>query len=179
MHESQRMNHWSRFRALSWRERRALLEAVVLLAAAPVLLRWARFRRGSSIVERPRNDGAEAGAPESRLTEARAIARMVAVAASHGLVRSRCLEHSLALWLLLRRRGIGCDLRLGVRRTDGRCEAHAWVEACGVSLSDPGDPHQRFAAFDVALIPARSDSFAASASAGTLASISRDIASAK
>jgi hypothetical protein len=162
MHESQRMNHWSRFRALSWRERRALLEAVVLLAAAPVLLRWARFRRGSSIVERPRNDGAEAGAPESRLTEARAIARMVAVAASHGLVRSRCLEHSLALWLLLRRRGIGCDLRLGVRRTDGRCEAHAWVEACGVSLSDPGDPHQRFAAFDVALIPARSDSFAAS-----------------
>jgi hypothetical protein len=49
---------------------------------------------------------------------------------------------------------VDCDLRLGVRRTDGRCEAHAWVEAYGVSLSDSEDPRQRFAAFDVALIPA-------------------------
>jgi hypothetical protein len=177
MRELQCMSRWSRFRALSWTERRALLEAVVLLAAAPFLVRWTRFRRGSSIVERARNHGADAGAPESSLAEARAIARMVAAAASHGFVRPRCLEHSLALWLLLRRRGIGCDLRLGVRRADGRCEAHAWVEAYGVSLSDPDDPHQRFAAFDVALVPARSDSFTTSAGSGTLASISRGIAS--
>jgi Transglutaminase-like superfamily len=173
------MSRWSRFRALSWTERRALLEAVVLLAIAPVLVRWTRFHRGSSIVESPRNDGAEAGVPESRLAEARAIARMVAVAASYGFMRPRCLEHSLTLWLLLRRRGFDCDLRLGVRRADGRCEAHAWVEACGVSLNDRDDPHQRFAAFDVALIPARRDSFVTSAGSGTLASISRDIASAQ
>jgi Transglutaminase-like superfamily len=150
------MRRWSRFRALSRSERSTFIQAVVLLAVAPLLLRWTRFRRGPSVSARQRNGSCEFD--ESRLTEARAMARMVAVAASYGFTRPRCLEHSLALWLLLRRRGIDCDLRLGVRRTDGRCEAHAWVEACGVSLSGPEDPQQRFAAFDVALIPARSDS---------------------
>jgi hypothetical protein len=169
------MNRWSRFRALSWSERKTFLEALVLLAAAPLLLRLTRFRRNSSTTECPRNEGGEAQAPASGLTEARAIANMVAAAAAHGVIRSRCLEHSLVLWLLLRRHGVKCDLRLGVRRTVGGCEAHAWVEAYGVSLSDPDDPQERFAAFDVALIPARSDLFAASACSGTLASISRDI----
>ncbi len=147
------MNRWSHFRALSWREQSTFLQALFLLAAAPLLLRWTRFRRGPSIVGRPRSGGGRLCEPESRITEARAIARTVAAAASHRFVRARCLEHSLALWWLLRRRGIDCDLRLGVRRAEGSCEAHAWVEARGFPLSDPGKPHRRFSAFDVALIP--------------------------
>jgi len=161
------MRRWSRFRALSSSERSTFLQAVVLLAATPLLLRWTRFRRGLSVSARQRDGSYEID--ELRLTEARAIARMVAVAASHGFTRPRCLEHSLALWLLLRRRGIDCDLRLAVRRTDGRCEAHAWVEVCGVSLSDSEDPHRRFVAFDVALVPAPKDSFAACVGSGNLA----------
>jgi hypothetical protein len=142
------VNRWSRFRALSWRERNTFLQAVLLLAAAPLLLRLTRFRRGPSVTQRSRKGRLEIREAESRLGEARAIARMVEAACAHGLVGSRCLEQ----WLL-RRWGINSDLRFGVRRTEGGCEAHAWVEACGVSLSDPGEPHHRFAAFDAALIP--------------------------
>ncbi len=137
-----------------------------------------RFRRAPSTLPLPRDGLGNIATSESRLTEARAVARMVAVAASRGFTRPRCLGHSLALWLLLRRRGFDCHLRLGVRRVDGRCEAHAWVEAYGVSLSDPDEPRQRFAAFDAAVFPARGGPLASSAGSGKPSSTSGDVTSA-
>lgn len=169
------MNRWSRFLRLSWWERRVFVRSLALLTLAPLLLRWLRLGRGQQVAGRAHAPDPREG--DRRLVEARTAARMVAAAASHGLFRPTCLEHSVVLWWLLRRRGIDCDLRIGVRRAEGRCEAHAWVEAEGVSLSHPDDPHLRFAAFDVALIPTRSDAFAASFGSKSLASMIRDIAS--
>jgi len=52
--------------------------------------------------------------------------------------QSRCLLESLALWLLLRRRGFSPDLVLGARTLLGPFEAHAWVELDGQVLNDSG-----------------------------------------
>jgi hypothetical protein len=52
---------------------------------------------------------------------------------------ARCLQHSLALCLLLERRGFNTQLKIGVRKSGGDLEAHAWVEYFGKVLNDSQD----------------------------------------
>ena len=78
---------------------------------------------------------------------------MVQVAARHSPFHLLCLPRSLALWWLLRRQGIGSDLRIGVTPKESRLEAHAWVEFMGVALNDQDDVHERFAPFQAAITP--------------------------
>jgi len=63
-----------------------------------------------------------------------------------------CLTRGLVLAQVLRWRGVPCRLRVGVRKQDGRLEAHAWVECDGQALAETGD-HRHFAALEP--VPAR------------------------
>lgn len=81
-------------------------------------------------------------APEER-AEARRMTQAVAQAARR-VPRATCLVQALALRWMLRRRGISCDLRVGVSRSErGEFEAHAWIE-CGGELLIGGGPAARF-----------------------------------
>lgn len=51
--------------------------------------------------------------------------------------RAVCLEQSLALFVLLRRRGIPVDLKLGVQPFP--FTAHAWVEHAGIPVNENPD----------------------------------------
>lgn len=53
--------------------------------------------------------------------------------------RTTCLRQALVLWLLLRRRGLDAQLKIGVIRREAPFMAHAWVELAGVPL-DPEVP---------------------------------------
>jgi hypothetical protein len=84
----------------------------------------------------------------------------VEVAARRGPWPANCLQRSLVLWFLLRRRGMPADLRIGVRRTPntrtgGPLLFHAWVEQEGMVLNDAADMRERFATFDRAILPPR------------------------
>lgn len=129
--------------ALTPVERRVLGEALVLLPAACAGLKLAGMRRTRSLLARITRPG---GSSEG--LDAHSIARLVAIAARHGPVRARCLSASLALESLLRRYGHAGELRLGVRRHEGRLEAHAWVEHGGTPLPANGEGHSRFASFE-------------------------------
>jgi hypothetical protein len=59
------------------------------------------------------------------------------VAARHHFVRARCLHRSMALYGWLRSRGLPCELRIGVHKTDGGLAAHAWVEVSGHAVAEP------------------------------------------
>ncbi len=85
---------------------------------------------------------------ELRGGRARRHARAVDVAAGNVPFRARCLERSLALWRLLRRRRMAAELRIGVRKSERDLEAHAWVELAGRVVNDRADVHRRYAAFD-------------------------------
>lgn len=56
-----------------------------------------------------------------------------------------CLAQALAARAMLRRRGIGSILHVGVARSDAASlEAHAWLEAAGVEVTGyPVPPHLR------------------------------------
>jgi hypothetical protein len=72
---------------------------------------------------------------------------LVRVASAHGFIRGNCLAQSLTVWWLLRRQQIATELRIGVRKRQGRLEAHAWTEHQSRVLNDDADIGRRFSPF--------------------------------
>jgi hypothetical protein len=137
------MRKLARFLALTAPERRALVEATLLLPVAATTLRLAGMHATRRLLERYANSPRLQGS-----IDAAGVARMVAIAVRYGAVRARCLPAALTLEALLRRRGLAGELRLGVRKHEGRFEAHAWVEHEGAALMEPARSHSRFVAFE-------------------------------
>lgn len=73
---------------------------------------------------------------DSLIYEAKRLAWLISIASSHGLCSTNCLHRSLALWFVLRFRGINSDIRLAVRNPESGFEAHAWLEINGHVLND-------------------------------------------
>jgi len=140
---------WVRFSNLSRGEQRDFLLGVILLPLAAISLRAFPFRRVQRTAERW--CGGAAAKPRSdavAVAEAVAASRMMNAASRRGLVRGNCLSQSMALWWLLRRRGIAVQLRLGGRKNGARLEAHAWVELAGRAINDSEDVAERYAPFE-------------------------------
>lgn len=111
-------------------------EAWVLIPAFAVLLRlvpggvMSRMRKTASLTSETAN-------------EAKAVA-----AAVNGAVRwlpsrvTTCLPRACAAHMMLTRRGMKSQLRIGVVKSpQGRVNAHAWVEAGGIDIGlDPASP---------------------------------------
>lgn len=76
---------------------------------------------------------------EVHIPEAQRLARITDAAARRLPLTTRCLQRALTLVWLLRRRGVGGRLRIGVRRTEQGIDAHAWVEVAGSVVND--SPH--------------------------------------
>ena len=140
---------WERFRRLSKSERRDLVRGFVLIPWAAVYVRLFGVRK----LERAAGENAESntGAGRSEIgqhAEARAAARMIEAASRNGIARGNCLSKSVALWWLLKRKGIRGVLRIGARKAGRELEAHAWVELDGQILNDADDVRDSYAAFD-------------------------------
>lgn len=74
-----------------------------------------------------------------------ASARSVVAAAVLLPGRTECLEQSLALWYLLRRRGVGAELTFGMRQYP--FGAHAWVTYRGEPLNEDREALRHYVAF--------------------------------
>lgn len=144
-----RLEQW---RGLTPWERRLLLRLVFLLPVIGASLRLLGFKRSRDLLawlSRPSRSQSPAHPPATTAETAHRIARLVGIAAYHGPYRATCLRRSLALWWLLRRRGIPAELRIGVRKDGDAFQAHAWVEHAGMALNDRVDVYLRFAVFQV------------------------------
>lgn len=139
---------WRGYRRLSAPARELARESAAALLVTRAGLRLAGFRRWQGFLARLAH-GSPAlpfGSP-SAIESARAMARLGETAARHLPIRSNCLERSLALVLLLRRRGIPAELRMGARKCEGRFEAHAWVAMNETVLTEDGGAHAEFSPF--------------------------------
>jgi hypothetical protein len=149
------MELWERFWRLSGYERGIALEAAGGLLATWLGLRLTGFRRWKNVLARlapPVNTTADQRTA-SQEESAELIARMEAAAARNVFFRTNCLEQSLVLWWLLRRRGISAELRIGARKEFERFEAHAWVEVDSAVLNNSGVEHLHFIPFDGPITP--------------------------
>jgi Transglutaminase-like superfamily len=155
------MERWQRFCRLGAFERGVVLEATGGLLATWLGLRLAGFRRWKTLLAwRGWSATSTADSPAASQKQiAEAIAQMAAAAARNLFFGTNCLEQSLVLWWLLRRRGIAAKLRIGARKELERFEAHAWVEVHSVVLNDLKAKHRHFVAFEGPISPleARTD----------------------
>jgi hypothetical protein len=140
---------------LSWSERWLLLEAFLALPLVALGVRGFGLRPIHTFLAnlRPLDQNLDEDSGKSFLPRACAIARLIEIAARHGLWRPKCLTHSLVLWWFLRRLKIDGDLRIGVQPKGDQLEAHAWVTFQGVVLNDADDVHQRYAPFANPIVP--------------------------
>ena len=142
------IERWKRFQRL-----RPFEQGVVLEAAGGLLATWAglrligfrRWKRLLAVFSPVANDTAQDAAEQESVL---LIARMQAAAARNLFVGPNCLEQSLVLWWLLRRRGIDAVLRIGARKDLDRFEAHAWVEVNSQVLNDASAEHRHFVPFE-------------------------------
>ena len=146
---------WRKWQDLGRPERLLLVQAVLLLPLTRVALRLLGLRRWQAalarLAPRPQNPAGRARAAEGQRAEA--TARMVQAAARQRLCRASCLPQALVVWWLLRRQGIVGDLRIGVRRQNGRLAGHAWVEHDGRPLNDREENCRLFTLFDRVIFP--------------------------
>jgi hypothetical protein len=152
------MQRWHRFWRLSDYERGVVLEAAGGLLATWVGLRLAGFHRWKNVLAAlapsPNTTARQADASQpSQPDAAQTVARMAAAAARNFFFNTNCLEQSLVLWWLLRRRGIAAELRIGARKEFDRFEAHAWVEVNSAVLNDATAEHRHFVPFDGPITP--------------------------
>jgi hypothetical protein len=136
---------WARFHALDWRARVTFVMAWFMLPLYAALLRIPRLaRRG--IVGAPH---AGRHTHEQRLDIAHGVGALVSAAAARTPFKPTCMVRSRVIGDLLRMRGIGSSLCVGVRMDEGRLDAHAWIEVDGIPVAERSDVRTRFAAFDL------------------------------
>ena len=123
--------------------------AFAVLVLVKLALRTVGFRRSYRIFGNAGGWSPSVGAEPARVGLERPapadIAHAVSAAAALLPWRSLCLEQSLALCFLLRRRGYDAVVRLGVRPYP--FAAHAWVELDGSPLAESPEHLRAFAAF--------------------------------
>lgn len=148
------MKRWQKFWRLSGFERGLMLEAAATLLATWLGLRLVGFTRWkSALTWLALSANATTQLRAASKQRADAIARMSAAAARNLFFATNCLEKSLVLWWLLRRRGIAAELRIGARKELERFEAHAWVELDSRVLNDAGEEHRHFVPFEGPITP--------------------------
>jgi hypothetical protein len=111
----------------------SVIACLFMLAYMDVLVHVAGLRRALRLVTLTAGRRRVALAHEA----VEATARRVAAVAAFYPRRALCLEQSLALYALLRRRGANAELRLGVQPRP--FYAHAWVEIDGRPVAEQQD----------------------------------------
>jgi hypothetical protein len=143
----------TKFRALTWPEKRLLLTAMLQLPLFWMGLRLLGFQPFQAWLDGAQARRSVTSQPPLSLAEMIAMGTLVNIAARYAPGPATCLTRSLLLRWLLRRRGTPTDLRIGVQLNQGRLDAHAWVEADGIPINDTPDVAQRFAPFAQPLSP--------------------------
>jgi len=130
--------------------REIFLRAMALLPLVSLSLRWRGFRATQTALERYLSNARGEQDALSAKQRVALTAHMVNAADRHGLVHPSCLAKSLTLWWLIGRQGISSCLRIGIRKDNGKFEAHAWVERDGTAVNEPDEHHHHYVAFDAA-----------------------------
>ncbi len=134
--------------ALNLFEWQVLLQAMLLLPAVALVLKTKGLKYTQDMLTNQFTSSSQMMAPESgQINRAQSIARLVSIAANHGLYRTNCLKTSLATWGLLRRQGIISRLVIGVNKDSENLSAHAWVEYQGKALNQATDVEEQYSAF--------------------------------
>jgi len=134
----------SRWRALTGRQKNQLVLLSVALPATGGLIRLLGFKRTSALYDRLGGQPPLRPASAQDLQAAEALAQLANIAGRRGPIQATCLRQAVLLKAWLRRRGLDARLKIGVQKTAGAVDAHAWVELDGTPLAQPNLTHRPF-----------------------------------
>ena len=133
--------------SLSKSDRGLLMSAAFLLPIVAASLKTVGLRRTQSWLAGNTLAPMRPATEQTRADVRRAVHIVAAAYRLHPLPSS-CLPRTVVLWSLLQRRGIGAEVRIGVRyNTQGQFESHAWLEWNGEVLNDAADIATRYVPF--------------------------------
>jgi transglutaminase superfamily protein len=143
-------NRIEQLRALTMFEWWLMLIVMLLLPVIALSLRIVEYNKTKNLLGHLISEISGQKDPDPHeIEKARTIARMVAVAAGHGPYIANCLKQSIVLWWMLARHGISSEIIFGAtKEKKDSFGAHAWVECCGINISDTEGVQQRFLAFE-------------------------------
>jgi hypothetical protein len=142
---------FQRYRTLDPEARALFRRAAFLLPWVAVSLRLRGFQKTqAALVDKISSTPSLSPRNQNSQEIVQKTVRVVRAAAHYGILHPTCLVESLALWYLLQMQNILATLRIGVRKTSDKVEAHAWVEYSGTALNQPEDEHQHYAPLDKA-----------------------------
>jgi hypothetical protein len=139
---------WEKFRKLSWAERGLILTAMIALPVTAMGVRFFGVKRWKRGLGRFAPIKAVKESSLNQMELAQTTAWLVKVASWNGPYRPNCLQRSLTLWWLLRRKGMESDLRIGVQKENGEVRGHAWIEYHGIVLNDSEDVPNHYHSFN-------------------------------
>jgi len=136
---------WNRF---SKSDRGLLMSAACLLPIVAASLKTVGLQRTQSWLAKNTLDPMRPATARTRADVRRAVQIVAAGYRLHPMPSS-CLPRTVVLWSLLQQRGIGADVRIGVRyNTQGQFESHAWLEWNGEVLNDAWDVATQYLPFN-------------------------------
>ncbi len=136
--------------ALSLHEWCLMVTAILMLPVIGLLLRLRGIKGTQTLLDSLLVAQKELKVPApAELEKTRVVARMIAVAASHGPYRAGCLRQSLLVQWVLAWHGISSNIRFGIEKEPtASFSAHAWVECGAVNITDGEACQLRFLAFE-------------------------------
>jgi hypothetical protein len=145
------LNQWRNFCQIPWLSRGIVLESLVLLLVVNSSLRFFGFSLTTQWLNRLATSPARPNrGSQVVLLGVQLATRWIRVLASEGIYRSTCLSQCLTFRSILECHGIEANLHIGVRKSKGELDAHAWIECAGIVLNERSDVWQRFVALSSA-----------------------------
>ena len=120
-----------------------VIEGAITLISIKLMLLVIGFARTHALLQWRVRDRRTTTEPDTTALDA--SARSIVAAAILIPGRIECLEQSLALWYLLRRRGVAVELTFGMRQYP--FGAHAWVTYRGEPLNEDREALRHYVAF--------------------------------
>jgi len=135
----------TRWRQLPASERLQAAQLLILLPVIDLSLRMVGFQRSWAWLAHFTRPRLTLQAPDAATMPAAArLAELARAVGARSPWPASCLRQALAVWVLLRRRQLPAELRIGVQRGSAQFQAHAWVELDGVALDPAAAAHSAF-----------------------------------
>ncbi|ARU55251.1 hypothetical protein OLMES_1167 [Oleiphilus messinensis] len=139
---------YTKYAALSWHEKRLLIEIGFLLACSWVAIRFVAFKRLTPHFGQRHHETAKVLTHTD--PEAILIGRLIRAASDRLPWECKCLAQALVAQIMLSRRKIATTLYIGVTRDSDETrqhQAHAWVRY-GEHYLTGGRGHKRYTVID-------------------------------
>ncbi len=127
----------------SAQDRILFIETWLVMLGVDLALRMLPFRKVQNWVESPGLNRESLEKEQIEAVVCRA-SEFVDCAARHHLYSMTCLRRSLTLQWLLSRNGLETRLEFGVRRQEGKLQAHAWLEYQGQVIDERSLPDEQY-----------------------------------